>query len=327
MQLQEAASILASLDNRDYNLKDLVDIAKKVTNSKKYKIPNSTPYDANNFLVDLNNAKVCITYQRKMRLLKLLKKLNSTGGFDKRAAGHIDVAVRPNGDIFIWDGFRRAFMALFCGIDHMPASWLNHSHSMTVTECEKQEARMFKIRNSDIEQMKPEEIFRAKVIYDEPEALKFLSFLKDCRLDVESLLPGFVSLGGMKQLFNTWKHEHVSHDNLILSSNIIQNAWVKDTVISSYLLCGLGKFLDINEHMNKSFDEEYILKHFKNFINVRPPRKQEELTGRRLNKAPNDSIAYCIAKHVLGEDENYMQEFLNNSKLKHDDVDVLDDDV
>lgn len=327
MQLQEAASILASLDNRDYTLKELVDIAKKVTNLKKYKIPNSSPYETNSFLVNLNEVKVCITYQRKMRLLKLLKKLGSVGGFDKRAAGHIDVAVRPDGNIYIWDGFRRGFMALFCGIDHMPASWLQHNHGMTSTECEKQEARMFKIRNSDIEQMKPEEIFRAKVVYDEPEALKFLSFLKDCKLDVENLLPGYVSLGGIKQLLNTWKNEHVSHENLILSSSIIQSAWPKDTVISSYLLCGLGKFLDINEQMNKSFDEEDILQAFKDFINVKPPRKQEELTGRRLNKAPNDSIAYFIAKHVLAEDEKYMKEFLSKSKLKSDDTDVLDNDV
>lgn len=327
MQLQEAASILASLDNRDYTLKELVDIAKKVTNLKKYKIPNASPYESNSFLVDLNKVKVCITYQRKMRLLKLLKKLAAGGGFDKRAAGHIDVSVRPNGDIYVWDGFRRAFMALFCGIDHMPASWLQHSHGMTTTECEKQEARMFKIRNSDIEPMKQEEIFRAKVVYDEPEALKFLSFLKDCKLDVENLLPGYKSLGGIVQVWNTWKHNHVSHDNLIVSSEIIQNAWPKDAVVSSYLLCGLGKFLDINEQMNKSFDEDYILESFKKFINVRPPRKQEELTGRRLNKAPNDSIAYCIAKHVMMEDEKYMKDFLNNSKLKVDDTDVLDDDA
>lgn len=327
MQLQEAASILASLDNRDYTLKELVDIAKKVTNLKKYKVPNASPYESNNYLVDLNKVKVCITYQRKMRLIKLLKKLAAGGGFDKSAAGFIDVAVRPNGEQYIWDGFRRAFMALFCNIDHMPASWLWHTSNMTVSECEKQEAKMFKIRNSDIETMKAEEIFRAKVVYDEPEALKFLVFLKDCRLDVENLLPGNKSLGGIVQLWNTWKHHHVSHDNLILSSEILQNAWSKDSVISSYLLCGLGKFLDINEDMNKSFDEDFILQSFKDFINVRPPRKQEELTGRRLNKAPNDSIAYCIAKHVMLEDDKYMKEFLSKSKLKSDDTDILDDDV
>jgi hypothetical protein len=327
MQLQEAASILASLQNRDYTLKELVDIAKKVTNLIKYKFPNASPYESNSYLVDLNKVKVCITYQRKMRLIKLLKKLSSAGGFDKSAAGFIDVAVRPNGDQYIWDGFRRAFMALLSGIDYMPASWLWHASTMTVSECEKQEAKMFKVRNSDIETMKQEEIFRAKVVYDDPEALRFLSFLKDCRLDVENLLPGNKSLGGIVQLWNTWRLQHVSHDNLIISSQILQSAWPKDSVISSYLLCGLGKFLDINEEMDKSFDEEFILKSFKDFINVKPPRKQEELTGRRLNKAPNDSIAYCIAKHVMNEDNTYIKEFLSKSKLKLDDTDVLDEDV
>jgi hypothetical protein len=275
-------------------------------------------------MVDLNTVKVCITYQRKMRLLKLLKKLYNAGGFDKRAAGHIDVAKRPNGDYYIWDGFRRAFMALFCGIDHMPASVFSHEYGKTVTECEKYEARMFKIRNSDIEPMKAEEIFRAKVIYDDPEALTFLSFLKDCELDVEHLNPGNKELGGIVHLEKTWKHNHVQKDNLVTASYIIQKAWPKDSVVSSYLLCGLGKFLDVNENMNKSYDTDDILIAFKKFINVRPARKQEELTGKRLNKAPADSIAYCIAKYVMEEDDFYIKEFMTNLKLKVDDLDVID---
>jgi hypothetical protein len=325
MQLQEAASILASLETRDYTLKELVDIAKKVTNLKK-KIPNATPYDSTEILVDLNKVKVCITYQRKMRLIKLLKKLVMAQGFDKRAAGHIDVAIRPNEEIYVWDGFRRAFMALFCGIDHMPAARFHHDHGKTTTECEKYEAQMFKRRNSDIETMKAEEIFRAKVVYDDPEALRFLEFLKNCQLDVENLLPGYKSLGGIVQLDKTWKNKHVSEQNLIEASRLIQCSWPKDSVISSYLLCGLGKFLDINEEMDKSFDLEYIEHCFKNFINIKPPRKQDSLTTRRLNKAPNDSIAYFIAKNVMCEDDKYISEFISKSKLKDYDMDVLDMD-
>jgi hypothetical protein len=324
MQLQEAASFLASLENRVYTLKELVDVAKQATNIKKYKIPNATPYETGQWMVNLNEVKVCVTYQRKMRLLKLLKKLYSAGGFDKYAAGHIDVAKRPNGDYFIWDGFRRAFMALFCGIDYMPASVYHHVYGTSNTDCEKYEARMFKIRNSDIEPMKAEEIFRAKVIYDEPEALKFLQFLRDCELDVENLLPGYKTLGGIVQLEKTWKHKHVDETNLIEASNILQKSWPKDAVISSYLLCGLGKFLDVNEEMDESFDTDYILSCFKKFISVKPPRKQDELTGKRLNKAPNDSIAYCIAKYVMEQEEPYMKKFISNLKLKRDDIEVID---
>jgi hypothetical protein len=47
---------------------------------------------------------------------KVLDKLKSHGTFNKEAAGHIDVAVRPNGKIYVWDGFRRTFMAGIVGL-------------------------------------------------------------------------------------------------------------------------------------------------------------------------------------------------------------------
>ena len=52
--------------------------------------------------------------------------------------------------------------------------------------------------------------------------------------------------------------------------------------------------------------------------------QKDELTGKRLNKAPNDSIAYCIAKYVMEQEEPYMKKFVSNLKLKRYDIEVID---
>ena len=63
-------------------------------------------------------------------------------------------------------------------------------------------ARDFKIRNADGEKMKPEEIFKSMVAYQDPDALKLLAVVDtNCGLDVEGLNPwvGKV-LGGFAEL-------------------------------------------------------------------------------------------------------------------------------
>ncbi len=65
-------------------------------------------------LYDLNDLWVDLNYQRKLKLKNLLNNLKSNKGYSTEKAGHIDIAIRPNGKAFVWDGFRRAVMALIC---------------------------------------------------------------------------------------------------------------------------------------------------------------------------------------------------------------------
>lgn len=329
MKLSEAAGKLATLNYIDYKLKDLIDIAKSVNNFKSKTIDGieaAVPYDSQDSLVKISDLWVCIKYQRKMRLILLIDKLLAHGGFNKQAAGHIDIAIRPDGRMYVWDGFRRVFMAALAGLEYIPASKIAHPSNRTDKQCEEYEAEMFKIRNSDTENMKAEEIFRAKVIYGETEALNFLSFLRDCKLDVEELNPNNKVLSGMAKVEKTWKHDHISSKNLINSSKIIQTAWPTDPQVSGYLLCGLGKFLDANSATNEPLAVSEVQDYFHDFINVNPPRKQKDLTGRRLNKAPNDSIAYCIATQVVGMKGKQLKDFIDQLNLDDDDIDVIDSD-
>jgi hypothetical protein len=327
MKFQDAAGRLATLQYREYNLQDLVDIGKSVDNFKKTtldKIVLPKQYDSvNQNLVNISSLKVDIAYQRKMRLKKLVDKLKKEGGFNKETAGHIDVAVRPDGSIFVWDGFRRAFMAGLVGLEQVPAAMYYHPKNRTVKQCQEYEAKMFKVRNAETETMKQEEIFRAEIMHRDAEALKFLDFLIECKLDVEELNAGNKVLGGFVQLQTAWKNKHITHTNLIEASKIIQTVWPSDPIVSGYLLCGLGKFLDINDEIDFSIDLEDVQEKFHHYVNVNPPKKQESLTGRRLNKSPNESIAYYIALYVMNMDQNSLSQFVPHLNMDNDELGLV----
>lgn len=327
MKLHEAAGLLANLENRPYTLRELVDIAKSVTNlkSQTQDCLRAVPYESGRS--DLLNlldpsVKVDITYQRKMRLVKLLNKLTNAGGFNKEGAGHIDVAIRKNGDKFIWDGFRRAFMALLCGLEEIPASFYRHTTTSEIQAAE-YEAKMFKMRNADSEAMAPEEIFRAKIVYKDTIALSFLEFLKECHLDVEGLNPGYKTFGGFVAIEKSWLSKVYSDQNLIDASSLIQNVWPVDPTVSGYLMCGVACFLKANEE-TVGIDSDTIFESFAEYIDQRPPVTQKDLTKHRLAGGKSDaSIAYIIAKNVMGLDKKHLDQFTAYLELDTTDTSMI----
>lgn len=329
MKFQDAAGRLATLQYREYNFSELLEIGKSIDNFKSTtldKIQLPTQYDSTNYnLYSLKDFKVDLAYQRKMRLKKLVDKLRKECGFNKEAAGYIDIAIRPDGSIYIWDGFRRALMAGLVGIEQMPASVYRHPLNRTIKQCQEYEAKLFRIRNGLNESMKQEEIFRSEIMYNHPEAVKFLEFLIECKLDVEELNPGNKTLGGFVQLQNVWKNHHINHDNLIEASKIIQKTWPSDPNVSGYLLCGLGKFLDINDEIDYSIDLDEIQEKFHTYVNVNPPKKQDSLTGRRLNKSPNASIAYYIALYVIGMEKKVLDQFIPLLNMDADELGMIEE--
>jgi len=329
MKFNEAAGKLATLEYRVYNLQELVDIVKKIDNFKEKTLDKLQPaptYKNYTNLVRLSDLKVDCRYQRKMRLQHLVKKLVKQNGFIAEAAGHIDVAQRHNvkgEELFVWDGFRRALMAALAGLEYLPASIYTHPTSKSIKECVAYEAKMFKIRNADSEKMKPEEIFRSQVVYDDAEAIKFLNFLKECCVDVEGLNPGNPELGGFVQVHSSWNNGWVTEDNLILSSSIIQKTWNDSPSLSGYLLCGLGLFLDVNEYLDNSYEIEEVIDSFAEYINLIPPNKQESLIKNRLSGLANQSIAYSIASKVMKMNRKHLNDFVSNLNLAKEDVEVL----
>ena len=121
-----------------------------------------------------------------------------------------------------------------------------------------------------------------------------------------------------------WKSENISRANLCLSAQIIQETWKTDPTISGYLMIGLARFLDANDEINSSFDIDEIINKFRKFVLVNPPRKQEDLTRRRLNSKQSGSIAYYIAIQVMEMAGQDLKELVGYLKLDSDDINVID---
>ena len=60
-------------------------------------------------------------------------------------------------------------------------------------------------------------------------------------------------------------------------------------------------------------------------MNVNPPKKQDSLTGRRLNKAPNTSIAYYIALYVIGMDDETLGQFVPLLGMDNDELEMVEE--
>lgn len=325
-RFNEIAAELATL-NGVHKISDIVNLILQISNFKSETlkgIPSSEQYGAYSpdRFEEIGNLFVDMRYQRKLRLRKLINKLLNAGEFNKEAAGHLDVAMR--GDrAFVWDGLRRAVMAAITGINYIPVSKLIHAPKASEIDMQEKEAKMFKMRNADNETMKPEEIFKSKVVYRDPEALKLLNVLKNAKLDVEGLNPSGRALGGFK-LLETTLNRKIQEEYVITSSEILQKIYPNESVMSGYLLCGLSKFLEINDEFDNAKSDEQILNDLKDFVNSKPRKKQTDFTSARLNSKPLESIAYFIVKNAVKLNGN-TNKFVSLLNLDNDEIDTIED--
>ena len=315
------------------SVQDIIDAIKQIANFQKEtldkieKVLSSeilfNKFDTN-YHEKLFNIKVDMTYQRRVRLRKLLNKLTSAGRFDPHGAGAIDIAMRGN-DPYVWDGLRRCIMAGIVGLDYIPVSRFNHSRNTSVIEMQQTEARFFKMRNADTETMKPEEIFKSMVVYNDPNALKILNVLKNAELDVEGLNPGHTTLNGFRELQNKL-FSKVEEEEIKTASGIIRRVFNNDNVVSSYLLCGLALLIQKNEELDKPLadtDIESQLTTWKT-TKTKPSRSQKTLTSRRLNSKASESIAWNISEQAVNFN-GQQKELVNLLNLDKSDVDILED--
>ena len=316
---------LASLPmNAEVRVLDLVNLILGITNHKKgtqnhFKI--IIPYSRSSTHVDIADLWVDMSYQRRIRLKKLLEKIVANGGFDKSAAGTVDIAFRSNGKKYVWDGLRRCIMAGLCGSDFVECSVEDHTgKDMLPNEEKARESELFSIRNSQNENMTPDEIFKAHVVSEKPKALDQLRILKKCNLDVEGTNPTGVALSA----FRAFDDEYSNFEESILeqSSKLIQRTF-KDgnNKVTVYLLLGLSAFLAANDDVG-SYNEEEILQAFKDFS--KRGFLQRNLTQPRLSARPTASVAFNIARKVMVNENGLIKHLSNKLNLSDVDVDFLD---
>ena len=309
--------------NKDYNVGKLVRTILQITNFQQKTIEGfliTESHVEREYLEDLDDLWVDLTYQRVIRLRKIVNKIQKHQGFNHSGAGRVDVAIRTSGRKYVWDGLRRCIKAGICGLSNIAVTRTKHLPQLTELECRREEALWFKMRQADTEKMKPEEVWRAEVVFRDPDALKFLDLIKNANLNVEQQNPNGVSLGGFSEVFNSYIKNVLSEKVLVRASNIIQSVYSKETNVSGYLLVGLSWLLQKNENLDEgSYTDEDITSKFNDWVNTVDWR-QNAITKNRLNAKTRESIAYIIAKRVLKDNNGLIQ----NLGMLDDDMDVVD---
>jgi|TARA_B110000858_G_scaffold91475_1_gene105658 hypothetical protein len=313
------SGILSSLEvDKLYSVADIIRLILQIDNFKTKTLANvpqpPVQYEGGANLIQLEDLFIDMTYQRVLQLLVLTRKIK-TRGFDKQVAGFIDVAVRPDGTKVVWDGFRRCIMAGLCGLKFLPHSLTIHSMHLSDKECQKIEARLFQIRNTQ-EKMKPEDLFRAEVIAEDPIAVKTLTFLKECGLNIVGLNPSGKQLGGIAELrknFQSWQknfdNEDIDPDSLngydwdknmwIEASNIIQTIWngPNDSVVSVLLLRDLAWIKTVMEACDEQYDDDEIIEAIKSWQKDEKKFNQKDITTAGFGR--KKLTCYYIAKNIL----------------------------
>jgi len=323
-KFNEVAGALSQLKGV-VSIQEIIDTILQIDNMKSKTLVNmktNASYDPKeNGVVPLDKLYVDMTYQRIIRLQKIINKLKKMNGFDMYSAGVVDIAIRPNADYFVWDGFRRCIMAGLCGLTHVKSSQFVHPMNSTIEECQKQEARYFKSRNADQESMKSEEIFKSEVVYGDPKALELLQLIKNCNLNIEGLNPGGRVFGGFVEVRNAYFQKNkIDDDFFIESSSLIRKVYPKE-VISGYLLTGLAYLLKVNENVDSSYSTEQIEESLESYVSINP--KQTDLIRGRLAGNAKGSIAYLIAKRVLKDTNGLIQSL----GLNEEDMMLIDETV
>lgn len=269
----------------------------------------------------LEDLWVDITYQRVLKLKKIVdhlrrKDMNNIDDlhFNKMLAGSIDIAVRPNGKGFIWDGFRRCIIALLNGKRFIKSSIEYHNKSVGIKDCQRQEAFVYEIKSGESESMAKEELYKSGIVYEKPDALKLQKVIVEMCVDVLGTNPGNPELGAFSEFQDTVLKERLgSTDYLVQASFKQQKAWSDDSTLTGYLTCGLAKFLDTLDkedddgnslcptidihtaHPNLQGTcevEEALVKYAKE-------HKQTDLCVNRLAGMSIESVAFNIGRLVM----------------------------
>ena len=138
MSFKDADAYLKNLELKSYTIKEIFDIIRNIVTLEKeglfkdicglldvfYKDNELLKHPKTGEKISILDIKVDLTYQRVLKLKQLvdhLRREDKDGNpmdYDKMCAGSIDIAIRPDGDIYCWDAFRRCLIRLAKGIQY-----------------------------------------------------------------------------------------------------------------------------------------------------------------------------------------------------------------
>ena len=279
----------------------------------------------------LEDLWVDISYQRVLKLKKLIEHLrrkDMNGSdllFNKMLCGSVDIAIRPNGKGYVWDGFRRCIIALLNGIRLIKASVETHDSSTSIEDCRKLEAFVYEIKNGESESMTKEELYKSGIVYQKEDALKLQKVINEMCVDVLGTNPGNPELGAFSEFQDTVLKEKLeTTDYLVQASFKQQKAWSEDNTLTGYLTCGLAKFLDTlnkeDEDGNPVCPSIEIHTAHPNLqgtcevenalVRYSKKHKQVDLIANRLAGMAIESVAFNIGRVVMNLNKSQQFELL-----------------
>ena len=346
----EVAYKLRTLPLGEHKLIDIIKIIIEADQYQKEGLFNNSPFGRifnkdydDNFYPDeitkqlkelfpngLEDLWVDITYQRVLKLKKIvdhLRRKDMHGGdlmFNKMLCGSVDIAVRPNGKGFVWDGFRRCIIAILNGKRFIKTSIEHHDSSTSIEDCRRLEAFVYEIKNGESESMAKEELYKSGIVYQKEDALKLQKVIVEMCVDVLGTNPGNPELGAFSEFQDTVLKERLgSTDYLVQASFKQQKAW-SDPTLTGYLTCGLAKFLDTldkededgnplcpnidihtaHPNVNDTCEVEKAL------VIYAKKHKQTDLCANRLAGMSIESVAFNIGRLVMGLSKSQQFELL-----------------
>jgi len=267
---REVEGKLKNMVNKSVQVKEIVQLIQSIDSIKTKNAlllakQENNPYDLlpqyNPILEDCQDMFIDFKYQRYLRLMKLLKHLESNPNheFIASRAAAICARTRTNGEVYIWDGFRRAVLAGLKGIPKIPVINLPHKPNLTISEQRSIEAADFASFNAhDTEGMLPDEVWKADYIAGVESAKELALILEDCNLNVLDVLeiPNAWSLGGFK-VFQTSAvgNSKIDRKYLIQASKIIQSS-MKTKSVKGYCVVGIAKYLEVLDSLLKDCEDK-----------------------------------------------------------------------
>ena len=358
---KEVERELRNLRLGEYKLLDIIKIIIKADQLQKEGLFEkgpfgsivSEPYDddyyAENIIAELKkyfpngleDLWVDMTYQRMLKLKKIIEHLRRKDMnnihriyFNKMLAGAVDIAIRPDGRGFIWDGFRRSIIALLCGKRFIKTSIEKHEDGTSEADCKAIESFVFKIKNGFAESMPKEELYKSGIVHEEEESMKLYKVIVDMGVDVLGTNPGHPELGAFSEFKDTVISERLeTNDYLVQASYKMQKAWTtvdekgisqKPTNLTGYTLCGLAKFLDVLEKEDE--DGNLLCPNIsihtahpnnkgtcdveRKLVEYAETHNQKDLCANRLAGKSIESVAFNIGRVVMGLNKSQQFELL-----------------
>ena len=309
---------------------DIINIVKSIDNFKEDTLDNLKPVDDYSDGTPLDEIYIDLSYQRKLKLQELINRLLNHNGYDKTAAGHLDLAERNDGRKMCWDGFHRGIMAGIVGCTKIPCSIFIHEKGTSETKARELEANKFELRNGHASKVSAGALFKSQVTGNRPEALATLEVMKTCKLNIEGVNEDVdaYDLGGFAFFLKHYNNYEVRH--LKSASNIIRKTWNDKKTMSVTLLIGLAHYLTASQKPDvRVIDSIDVQDKIIEIVGIGKKKKNQQYFLKPMLKGKTaESVAYNLVEKGLSDLYNdkgkEVKSFFTQLGLEDDELESLD---